>query len=96
VEGRPCLGVALSEFREDSGKLAPEVALVFVDLAWLLRIHRQPACALRIDQAKPPDRAARPCTFEQAPDDARQKLGSFASFNLPSILRSTIFLYYTP
>jgi len=33
VEGRPCLGVALNEFREDSGKLAPQVALVFVDLA---------------------------------------------------------------
>lgn len=33
VEGRPCLGVALNEFREDSAKLAPEVALVFVDLA---------------------------------------------------------------
>lgn len=27
------LGVALNEFREDSGKLAPEVALVFVDFA---------------------------------------------------------------
>jgi hypothetical protein len=31
--GVPCLGVTLNEFREDSGKLAPEVALVFVDLA---------------------------------------------------------------
>ena len=31
--GVPCLGVALNKFREDSGKLAPEVALVFVDLA---------------------------------------------------------------
>ena len=27
--GVPCLGVTLIEFREDSGNLAPEVALVF-------------------------------------------------------------------
>ena len=31
--GVRCLGMALNEFREDSGKLAPEVALVFVDFA---------------------------------------------------------------
>jgi XapX domain-containing protein len=60
VEGRPLPGSGPIEFWEDSGNPAREVALV------LCRPCLAPAdsssCALRIDQAKPPDRARRPRT----------------------------------
>ena len=74
--GVRCLGVALNEFREDSGKLAAEVALFFVDFAYFFGFIASLHTAHRSGTASRSRWVARH-TLEQAPDGARQMLGFF-------------------